>query len=87
MCERKGAIRDYKYKELPEILPKIKAHFEVGKYITKTSVDEEKIPRLAELFKEFPSIPMNIDLKIRSKLLAKKVKQLILKHNRESITT
>jgi hypothetical protein len=50
----------------------------------KTS--KNKIPLLEDIFKSFPSMPMNIDLKTPTESAIKELDRLVRKYQREDIT-
>ena len=47
---------------------------------------KNKIPLLDDLFREFPDMPMNIDLKTPSDEAITEINRLVRKHDREEIT-
>ncbi|KAG1662886.1 Lysophospholipase D GDPD1 [Nymphon striatum] len=51
-----------------------------------TNHKDRKIPLLEELFKRYPQMPINIDIKIDNDDLIKQVSDMIVKYNRESLT-
>ncbi|KAI8852870.1 PLC-like phosphodiesterase [Chytridium lagenaria] len=75
-----GKISDFEYGELPELL--IPNHL---KNIV-TRGEGTRIPRLEEVFKEFPGYPMQIDVKEGGDDLVLAVGTLILQHTRENQT-
>lgn len=48
--------------------------------------EERRIPLLSEVFKHFPTVPINIDVKSNNDLLVKEVNRLITHYGRENIT-
>lgn len=48
--------------------------------------EERKFPLLDDVFKHFPTIPINIDVKVDNDKLIKEVSRLIKTHNREDYT-
>lgn len=48
--------------------------------------EDRKIPLLADVFKAFPDIPINIDIKVNDDKLIEEVSKLITLHQREHIT-
>lgn len=59
----------------------------VGKYFEGSGVEEErKIPLLADVFKLFPNIPINIDIKEDNIKLVEEVDKLICEYQREDYT-
>lgn len=57
------------------------------KIFTGSGLEEErKFPLLEEVFKNFPTIPINIDIKVDNEKLIKEVSRLIKVHHREHLT-
>lgn len=48
--------------------------------------EERRFTLLEDVFKKFPKVPINIDIKVDNDLLIKKVSDLITKYNREEYT-
>jgi hypothetical protein len=48
--------------------------------------EERRFTLLEDVFKNFPKVPINIDIKVDNDLLIKKVSSLITKYNREEYT-
>lgn len=48
--------------------------------------DNRKIPLLSDVFREFPKIPINIDIKVNSDQLISEVDTLVRKYDREHLT-
>ncbi|KAJ3179437.1 Lysophospholipase D gdpd1 [Gaertneriomyces sp. JEL0708] len=84
LCGVKGkTIADYNYEELPPLLirPELQNKPEVVK-----DPDSKKIPLLEDLLDEFPTYPMQIDIKRGASSLVDKVGNLILSHKRQART-
>ncbi|CAH2224451.1 lysophospholipase D GDPD1 [Pelobates cultripes] len=48
--------------------------------------EDRRIPLLKEVFESFPETPINIDIKVNSNILVKKVSELIREYKREQLT-
>lgn len=57
-----GLISETLYKDLPPMLKTLDVTFDIGQEMTSSSSDT-KIPTLRQVFEEFPTVPMNIDVK------------------------
>ncbi|KAG1670212.1 Lysophospholipase D GDPD1 [Nymphon striatum] len=77
-------ISDLHYKDLPLLNSTLKLDFSFGQSCTNHK--DRKIPLLEELFKRYPQMPINIDIKIDNDDLIKQVSDMIVKYNRESLT-
>lgn len=55
-------------------------------YVGSTRNDERKFPLLKEVFEAFPTMPINIDIKINDDTLIDKVSELTKYYNREDYT-
>ncbi|XP_068219015.1 lysophospholipase D GDPD1-like [Palaemon carinicauda] len=83
--ELTGSISEYNYVDLPPIKEEIPIDFMPGiKFSSKS--EDRKFPLLEEAFQNFPNTPINIDIKIDSNELIKKVSELVKKYHREHIT-
>ena len=82
MCLIKNkTIRDYNYDELPSLVPSSL----LPEHVQNLN-ESRRIPTLEELLKEFPTWPMQIDVKSGPEELVIKVGSLIKKYNREQFT-
>ncbi|XP_057295106.1 lysophospholipase D GDPD1-like [Hydractinia symbiolongicarpus] len=77
-------ISDFAYEELPCLLESLDVTFDYGKTVTCCNEDR-KIPLLRTLFEQFPTIPMNIDLKVYNEELIDKTIDLIKEFKREDM--
>lgn len=55
-------------------------------YVGSGLPNERQIPLLEEVFKSFPDMPINIDIKRDDDILIKEVSKLVRDHNREELT-
>ncbi|KAJ3148309.1 Lysophospholipase D gdpd1 [Geranomyces michiganensis] len=84
MCGIEGkAIGDYRYDELPPLLVQ-PALRETG--FEPTHPDDTRIPLLSDLLDEFPTYPMQIDVKLGSERLVRKVGDMIRERGRQRAT-
>jgi glycerophosphoryl diester phosphodiesterase len=81
----KGWIRDLTLAELKKLDAGYKFSPDDGKTFPFRGAGCA-IPTLEEVFQRYPGIRMNIDLKSRNPLMAKKVVDLLIKYNRADIT-
>ncbi|CAG0879264.1 unnamed protein product [Darwinula stevensoni] len=72
------------YDELPALLKKVPVHFAPG--TTFETSRNLRIPLLEDVFKAFPTLPINIDPKDENPLLVKAVGELIEKYERAHLT-
>ncbi|XP_015176209.1 PREDICTED: glycerophosphodiester phosphodiesterase domain-containing protein 1-like [Polistes dominula] len=80
-------ISDLNYKELPPLKPRLPIDFDPDmEFIGSANEDERRFPLLREVFEEFPTIPINIDIKINNDELIKRVSELIIEFQREEYT-
>lgn len=85
-------IGDLNYHELPPleeniyVLPYSKDKLEASKKNDEKSAPK-KIPLLEEVLEEFPTIAINLDIKINNDELINQVSTLLKKYNREHMTT
>ncbi|KAK3084079.1 hypothetical protein FSP39_007822 [Pinctada imbricata] len=85
-CECEGQVADFDYKDLPLLKERHKLDFQQSFTYDGTGCPDRRFPLLREVFQAFPSIPINIDIKIDDDELIEKVNQLIVEFNREEIT-
>lgn len=76
-------ISDLKLKELPLYKEQLEVTFYTGRYSTGS---DRKFVLLEDVFRKFPKMPVNIEVKEFNKELIKKVSALVKKHDREGIT-
>ncbi|XP_073983617.1 lysophospholipase D GDPD1-like [Rhodnius prolixus] len=80
-------ISELNYRELPLLKPSLPIDFDPGVMFKGSGIEEERrIPLLSEVFKHFPTVPINIDVKSNNDLLVKEVNRLITHYGRENIT-
>ncbi|KAL0272589.1 UNVERIFIED_CONTAM: hypothetical protein PYX00_005505 [Menopon gallinae] len=80
-------ISDLNYNELPLLKEQLPLDFDPDKtFVGSGLVEERKFPLLEEVFRNFPNIPVNIDIKVDNDKLIKEVSKLIKAHNREDLT-
>lgn len=79
-----GTVSDILYKDLPLLFPSLNLDFNPGH--TTIGGDDQRIPLLKDIYEQFPNMPINIDIKIDSVELIRKVSQLTKDYRRESIT-
>ncbi|OWF35612.1 Glycerophosphodiester phosphodiesterase domain-containing protein 1 [Mizuhopecten yessoensis] len=83
-CGVEGEIIDYDYKDLPPIQSVLSLDF-MSSFQTKGGSDRQ-IPLLKDVFQAFPTMPINIDIKINNDDLINRVNDLILEFDRASLT-
>ena len=81
LCGSQLKIKDFNYKDLPEII--IPSHLNEK---VRLDPDSKRIPLLEELLDEFPMYPMQIDVKEGPEELVIKVSRMIVERQRESVT-
>ncbi|KAM3823279.1 lysophospholipase D GDPD3 [Vipera latastei] len=72
-----------KYKDLPHYLSSLEVTFAPGSFSHGT---DHQIPRLEEVFEQFPSVPINIEIKEDNDELIHQVAHLVQKYHRSHIT-
>ncbi|XP_065672910.1 lysophospholipase D GDPD1 [Hydra vulgaris] len=77
-------ISDLNYNDLPLLLHTLTVTFNPNE-TTTCSNNDRKIPLLQNLFDEFPTMPINIDVKTHNENLVNEVLQLIEKYNRKNL--
>ncbi|THD21159.1 Glycerophosphodiester phosphodiesterase domain-containing protein 1 [Fasciola hepatica] len=82
----KMKVHELTYAELPPYLSDLEIQFKPGHRCIVPSKVNRNILRLEDLFKAFPTVPMNIDLKVDNDLLIAKVAQLTRQYAREKYT-
>lgn len=83
VCGSKILITETDYKDLPCIKSRLSVDFQPSCHVS--GCDDRKIPTLQEVFKAFPTMPINIDIKIDDDELIAKANDLIKEHNREDL--
>ncbi|XP_067883856.1 lysophospholipase D GDPD1-like [Heterodontus francisci] len=76
-------IADRDYADLPPYKEKLEVWFYPGHY---SSGSDRKIPLLEDVFQTFPHLPINVEIKVDSRELIRKVSDLVKKYHREEIT-
>jgi len=80
-------IEDTLYNELPLLKTSLDIEFHPGNYYQGSEDESQrKIPLLEEVFKAFPDMVINIDIKEGGDELIDKINNLIVQYKRESIT-
>ncbi|KAJ9595602.1 hypothetical protein L9F63_013198 [Diploptera punctata] len=80
-------ISQLDYKDIPLLKPELSLDFDPGKtFVGSGKPEDRRFALLEEVFKKFPKVPINIDIKVDNDLLIKKVSNLIKKYNREEYT-
>ncbi|XP_074643878.1 lysophospholipase D GDPD1-like isoform X2 [Tubulanus polymorphus] len=72
------------YQDLPPLKACMKVDFYPDHSIS--AGDDRRIPLLADVFKAFPHLPINIDIKVDNDVLIQKVSDLTKEFNREHLT-
>lgn len=83
-CGVKTFIRDLQFKDLPKFKEDIKLDF-APEGMTVHSKGE-KIPTLQQVFKRFPDVTINLEIKTPSKEAIKSLVKLIHTYNRRHLT-
>ncbi|KAI4897523.1 hypothetical protein NFI96_018359 [Prochilodus magdalenae] len=76
-------ISSLKYQDLPLYKDKLEVTFYIGHYGTG---QDRKLSLLEDVFKKFPKMPINIEVKENNDVLIGKVSSLVKKYDRENIT-
>lgn len=80
-------ISDLNYSEIPLLKEQLSLDFDPAYTFTGSGLEEErKFPLLEDVFRSFPNIPINIDVKVDNDKLIKEVSRLIQEHKREDYT-
>ncbi|CAH1802610.1 unnamed protein product [Owenia fusiformis] len=77
-------ISDTLYEDLPLLKESLKLDF----YQTHctSGCKDRQIPLLEDVFKQFPNLPINVDIKIDNDELINRVSELVVKYNRSHLT-
>ncbi|ESN93706.1 hypothetical protein HELRODRAFT_115387 [Helobdella robusta] len=84
--ESPAIIADTNYNELPLYKPVLPVSFSQENVVEANSPEDRKIPELEQVFREFPHIPINIDIKVNNDDLIYKVSSMVEEYKREHIT-
>lgn len=84
VCGVNEQISDHTLHSLPHCLSEMEVACEPGEFMRSHS--QEPLLRLEDLYKEFPRVPMQIDVKPGTSELIEKVSVLTKLYNREQIT-
>ncbi|XP_035826727.1 lysophospholipase D GDPD1 isoform X2 [Aplysia californica] len=82
-CGMDVNISDTDYSELPPMKNRIRVDFFQSMY---GEGEDQRIPLLEEVFRDFPHMPVNVDIKVDNELLMQKVDGLIRQYQREDLT-
>ncbi|XP_022192878.1 lysophospholipase D GDPD1 [Nilaparvata lugens] len=76
------------YKDLPQLSTSLPLDFDPGVSFNGdgSKNEDRKIPLLSDVFKAFPDIPINIDIKVNDDKLIEEVSKLITQYRREHLT-
>lgn len=77
-------VSDVAYADLPPYLCRLGVTFQRECFCE--GGDDKQIPLLQDVFENFPTTPINIDIKVDDDTLIKKVSELVMKYNREQLT-
>jgi len=78
-----GNVSDYNYEELPCLKPKLEVTF--SKHLESFHDGEpQRFPLLADVFAEFPNMPVNIDIKDNDDKLIEETVKVVEKFQREN---
>ena len=78
-------VSELNFEELPLAQDEISINMGIQRYALQ-SEDDARIPLLRDVFKDFPEMPMNIDMKGSNDEAIQKVYDLIVEFQREDIT-
>ncbi|GAB1607334.1 lysophospholipase D GDPD1-like [Argonauta hians] len=84
ICGHSVLISQTDYNNLPCMKDQLALDFNPN--ISTVGDKDRHIPLLRDVFKDFPSIPINIDVKVNDDILIQKVAELVKEFNREEIT-
>ncbi|PSN45073.1 Glycerophosphodiester phosphodiesterase domain-containing protein 1 [Blattella germanica] len=80
-------ISQIDYKDIPLLKSELPLDFDPGKtFIGSGRPEDRRFALLEDVFKKFPTVPINIDIKVDNDLLIQKVSTLITKYKREEYT-
>ncbi|GAB1860916.1 Glycerophosphodiester phosphodiesterase domain-containing protein 1 [Camponotus japonicus] len=80
-------ISELDYKDLPLLKQRLPIDFEPDvEYVGSAREEDRRFALLREVFEAFPTLPINIDIKINDDRLISKVSDLIKQYNREEYT-
>ncbi|XP_026888190.1 lysophospholipase D GDPD1 isoform X2 [Electrophorus electricus] len=77
-------ISDVRYADLPPYLCKLGVTFKRECFVEGGG--SRRIPLLRDVFEAFPSLPINIDIKVNDDRLIRKVSEMVIKYDREHLT-
>lgn len=80
-----SAISQTPFKDLPRMLTRLPLQFEPAVHYDSKMGEGERILTLEEVFKAFPSMPINIDIKVENDALIDAVVELIHKYDRAQL--
>ncbi|XP_021952266.1 lysophospholipase D GDPD1 [Folsomia candida] len=88
MTGKNVKISDLEYSQLPILCPAVHIDTIPGTKFSDLSwpEDDRRIPLLRQVFREFPTVPMNIDIKDNDDKLIRKVGKLLNEFHRTEIT-
>ncbi|KAJ6653366.1 hypothetical protein lerEdw1_009267 [Lerista edwardsae] len=76
-------VSETNFAELPPYKERLEVCFAPGRY---SHGKDHRIPRLEDVFKKFPGIPINIEVKMDNDELIQKVADLVRKYNRSHLS-
>ncbi|XP_055862375.1 lysophospholipase D GDPD1-like isoform X3 [Biomphalaria glabrata] len=83
ICNSQLCISETEYQHLPLLKEKVKVDFYQKMF---GEGKDHRIPLLEDVFREFPDLAINIDIKVNNDILMKKVDEMIRRYNREELT-
>ncbi|KAF4525801.1 hypothetical protein B566_EDAN009909 [Ephemera danica] len=86
-CGLDVEIANINSSELPLLKPELSLDFDPGVIFKGSGLEEERtLALLDDVFRKFPTIPINIDIKVNNDMLIEEVARLIRLYQREAIT-
>ncbi|VDL89892.1 unnamed protein product [Schistocephalus solidus] len=79
-------VSDLDFNDLPEYSASVKVQFGFGEEYHAKPGASRRIPLLRSVFEAFPTVPINIDVKVDNDLLVRKISDMIKEFNREELT-
>uniref|UniRef100_A0A1I8HTH9 GP-PDE domain-containing protein n=2 Tax=Macrostomum lignano TaxID=282301 RepID=A0A1I8HTH9_9PLAT len=84
LCGCEGRIDELDYDQLPPISARLGITFSPGAEMA--SGTDRRIPKLEEVLRAFPGLPMNVDVKFDRRDLMESILRMLREHNRLDVT-
>ncbi len=89
LCGDERLVSEVDYADLPPVRRRVATHFEGGeRFFEDPSVSEgeRRLATLEEVFRDFPDVAVNVDVKVHDERLVRDVSDLVRRFGRESRT-